>query len=392
MVEFTYKRDISKIKKMESIIKHIRDVAVILICLFFIMSALWVTYTPSLYRPIQIFTLLFSLTLLGYELRYCSKIILSICYIAVCNLFISPIFAPNGYIQNLFSNTFILNIFLGYILFINKGISCKLLYILLIANAIAILVETFFHINIVTVAEGYDNSNIRFLYKLGLFSAPKTGAFFIIAVALLAYVTKKLWILFLGVFISVFTGVRVSTVCLSIPLVILWFKDSSYKTSTKIFLLLFFSALIVTIGVSFYNEYGTVFDRLATALDAGDGSNKLRFYFWNLHWSFFWNQSIEHILWGNYGAADNFFGNGPECAFLDLMNNGGLVSLILFSYPLVLVLRKANLSNYIFCFSVLIAMVSGRFSIGFSDGIVYWFTIFYLLENNKKNIICKINK
>lgn len=351
------------------------------------MAALGETYFPLLCKYSQFFTLFFFIPVFVYELRYCSKVALSIFYIAFCNILISPIFTTYGYIQSLLSNTFILNIFLGYILFVNKRASCNVLYILLIANTIAIFIETFFHVNIVEIAEGYDTPNIRLLYKLGLFSAPKTGAFFIIAVSLLAFLTKKLWILFLGVFVSVFTGVRISTVCLLLPLVYLWFKDSSYKTNTKVFILLFFLISAVTLGFSFYNEYGTVFERLLTALDAEDGSNELRFYYWKLHWSFFWEQSIEHIIWGNYGKADSFLGNGPECAFLDLMNNGGLISFFLFLYPLMLILRKSNMYNWIFCFSVFIAMLSGRYSVGFSDGIVYWFTIFCLLEQNRKDVV-----
>lgn len=350
------------------------------------MSAIGGTYYPLFNKYGQFFTLFLLVPLFVYELRFCNKIVLSIFYIAFCNILISPIFTSYGYFQSLLSNTFILNIFLGYVLFINKSVSCKLLYVILIANGIAILLETFFHVNIVEIAEGYDTPTIRFLYKFGLFSAPKTGAFFIIAVSLLAFLNKNLKILFLGVFISVFTGVRISTVCLLVSLVYLLFKYSSYKTNTKVFILLFFLISAVTLVFSFYDEYGAVFERLLTSLDVEDGSNQLRFYYWKLHWSFFWKQSIEHIIYGDYGKADSFFGNGAECAFLDLMNNGGLISFFLFLYPLMLILRKSNMYNWIFCFLVFITMLSGRYSVGFSDGIVYWFTIFCLLEPQRCNV------
>lgn len=368
---------------VSSNINRIGNTIILFICLFFVMSAVTSTYFPSINSLAQGLILFFSLIYYFYLLKYSNQIILFISFIAFSNLLISPIFALNGYAQSYVFLTYILNIFLGYILFSNYKFSTDVLYIFLFANSIAIILEIFYQVNFVNISEGYESPSIRFLYKFGLFSAPKSGAFFIIIVSLLAFINKNIWILFCGTVISIFTGVRVSTVCLSIPLIYLFFIDSSYKKSVKFIILILIILIVTTIGYAFYNEYGKVIERLINALNTEDGSNMMRFNFWKQHWHYFLNQPIEHIIWGNYRAADIFVGNGPECAFLDLLNNGGLVSLFLFLFPLVLLLRYINMFNYIFCFSIFIAMISGRFSIGFSDGIVYWFVIFYLL--NKTN-------
>ena len=134
---------------------------------------------------------------------------------------------------------------------------------------------------------------------------------------------------------------------------------------------------------AFFAENELVLQRLNTSLQMEDSSNTERFYFWNAHWNYFWSQPIENVLWGNSAMANFAIGNGPECAFLDILNRAGILVLLFFLSPLFFILisnihHKSNLLILIVLFSVL---VSGRFALGFSEGVIYWCLIFQLLSS-----------
>ena len=118
------------------------------------------------------------------------------------------------------------------------------------------------------------------------------------------------------------------------------------------------------------------------------GSNQLRFFYWIRHWEEFINSSFAHIFWGNYGYADAVVGNGAECAFLDLLNNYGIFSFLIYSITLFYIWLRYFLDRrvFLFCLGIFAASVSGRFILGFSAGPIVWMIFFSFIVKHYSDI------
>lgn len=364
-------------------IDSFNKVTVTLICNFYILSSVINTYIPSISKLAQMVTLGFTFLLVPLLLKKNEKVYLFILFYAFLFLLVVPYFYSGAYFNSLISLSFLLNVFMGFVLWKQIDYSYSLLRIVFIINCIALVLETFFQTRFVLVSEDYDTSTITSLYKMGIFSAPKNGGFFILSVALLSYLRKDVFILILGFVFSLFTGVRIASVAIGLPLIYMLVSYLSKGLSLKNIFFLFVIVCICGFALNvFFVENELVLRRLSTALQMEDGSNTERFYYWKAHWNYFWSQPIEKILWGNSAMANLVIGNGPECAFLDILNRAGVLVLMFFLYPLFLLFignihHKSNILILGVLFSTL---VSGRFALGFSEGIIYWCLIFQLLS------------
>ena len=365
-------------------IESLNKVLVILICLFYILSSVINTYIPSILKLVQVITLVFTFLLIPLSLRKNEKVYLFILFYAFLFLLLVPYFYSGAYFNSLISLSFILNVFMGFILWKEFDYSYSLSRIIFTINCIALVLETFFQTRFVLVSEDYDNSTISYLYKMGIFSAPKNGGFFILSVASLSYLRKDILILILGFVFSLFTGVRIASVTIGLLLIYILLSYLSKGISWKNMLFLIVIICVCCFALNaFFAENELVLQRLNTSLQMEDSSNTERFYFWKAHWNYFWSQPIENVLWGNSAMANFAIGNGPECAFLDILNRAGILVLLFFLSPLFFILisnihHKSNLLILIVLFSVL---VSGRFAMGFSEGVIYWCLIFQLLSS-----------
>lgn len=365
-------------------LEFFNKVLVIWICSFYILSSVINTYIPSISKLAQIITLVSTLLLIPSLLKKGENVYLFILLYAFLFLLLVPLFYSGTYVNSVISLTFLLNVFMGFILWKQFDFSYSLLRIIFVINCIALVLETFFQIRFVLISEDYDTSNIINLYKMGIFSAPKNGGFFILAVALLSYLRKDKFILILGFIFSFFTGVRIATVAIGFPLIYMLLNYLLKETSWKKILLLLAIVCICCFALSvFFIENELVLNRLSTSMDLEDSSNAERFYFWKAHWGYFWNQSIEQILWGNSARANLVIGNGPECAFLDILNRAGLFVLMFFLFPFFYILKGniRHISNLLILIALFSALISGRFAMGYSEGIIYWCLIFQLLSS-----------
>ncbi|WP_181983345.1 O-antigen ligase family protein [Bacteroides oleiciplenus] len=365
-------------------IELLNKVLVILICLFYILSSVINTYIPGILKMVQIVTIVIALLLIPLLLKKDEKVNLFILLYAFLFLLLVPLFSSGSYLNTINSLSFLLNVFMGFILWKQVDFTYSLLRVIFIINCIALILETFFQIKFVLISEDYDTSAIEHLYKMGIFSAPKNGGFFILAVALLSYLRKDIFILILGFIFSLFTGVRIASVAIGLPLVYMLLCYLLKGISWKKILLLFVIFCICYFALcAFFTENELVLRRLSTSMDLEDGSNTERFYFWKAHWDYFWSQSIEQILWGNSAMSDLVIGNGPECAFLDVLNRAGFLVLMFFLSPLffILICNIYHLSPLLILIALLSALISGRFAMGFSEGIIYWCLVFQLLSS-----------
>lgn len=364
--------------------KCLNKVLIVLICLFYILSSVINTYISSILKPAQIITIIFILLLVPILLKKGKKVNLFILLYALLFLLSVPLFSFGTYLNSITSLSFILNIFMGFVLWKQFNFSYSLLRAIFIINCIALILETFFQTKFVLISEDYETSTIDYLYKMGIFSVPKNGGFFILVVSLFSYLRKDIFILILGFIFSLFTGVRIATVAIGLPLVYMLLSYLLKEISWKKILLLFAIICICYFALcAFFTENEQVLRRLSTAMDLEDGSNTERFYFWKAHWNYFWSQSIEQILWGNSAMSNLVIGNGPECAFLDILNRAGILVLMLFLYPLFFILigNIYHLSNLLILIALFSALISGRFVMGYSEGIIYWCLIFQLLSS-----------
>lgn len=214
-------------------IESLNKVLVILICLFYILSSVINTYIPSILKLVQVITLVFTFLLIPLLLRKNEKVYLFILFYAFLFLLLVPYFYSGAYFNSLISLSFILNVFMGFILWKEFDYSYSLLRIIFIINCIALVLETFFQTRFVLVSEDYDNSTISYLYKMGIFSAPKNGGFFILSVASLSYLRKDILILILGFVFSLFTGVRIASVTIGLLLIYILLSYLSKGISWK---------------------------------------------------------------------------------------------------------------------------------------------------------------
>lgn len=365
-------------------IKYLNKVLVTFICLFYILSSVINTYIPSVSKIVQVVIIVSTLVIIPSLLKKSEKVYLFILLYAFLFLLLVPLFSFGSYLDTMISLPFFFNIFLGFILWKQFNYSYSLLRVIFIMNCIALILETFFQIRFVSLSEDYDASSIEYLYKMGIFSAPKNGGFFILAVALLSYLKKDIFILVLCFIFSLFTGVRIASIAIGLPLIYMLLSYLLKGTSWKKILLLLVIVCICYFALSiFFIENELVLNRLSTSMDLEDSSNTERFYFWKAHWNYFWNQSIEQILWGNFAMANLVIGNGPECAFLDILNRAGLFVLMFFLFPLFFILRCSiyHFSNLLILIALFSALISGRFAMGYSEGIIYWCLIFQLLSS-----------
>ena len=197
----------------------IKTTIALLICIVFIFSAVAKTYLGPVYSYVQIITLLGGVMIcLKTLLSRCEKSIMIILLGSLILLFVIPLFSSLGYINTLSSLSFLYSIILGYILFCRKKLVVKILFVFLIANFFALLGETFLGLTFVDKSENYQ-SGYNVLYKFGLFSDPKSGGFFILITGLLAYLHGNFILLIVAFTASIFTGVRISTVALLLPLI-----------------------------------------------------------------------------------------------------------------------------------------------------------------------------
>ena len=149
-------------------IESLNKVLVILICLFYILSSVINTYIPSILKLVQVITLVFTFLLIPLLLRKNEKVYLFILFYAFLFLLLVPYFYSGAYFNSLISLSFILNVFMGFILWKEFDYSYSLLRIIFIINCIALVLETFFQTRFVLVSEDYDKSTISYLYKMGI--------------------------------------------------------------------------------------------------------------------------------------------------------------------------------------------------------------------------------
>lgn len=365
-------------------LKCLNEVLIVLICSFYILSSVINTYIPSISKLAQVVTIVLTFLLVPLFLKKSNKVNLFILLYALLFLLSIPLFSSDGYFNTIIALPFLLNIFMGFVLWKQFDFTYSLLRIILIINCITLILEIFFQIKFVSISEDYDTLTIDYLYKMGIFSAPKNGGFFILIVALLSYLRKDVFILVLGFIFSFFTGVRIASVAIGLPLIYMLLTYLLKGMSWKKILLLFAIVCICYLALSvFFAENDLVLKRLSTSMDLEDSSNTERFYFWKTHWNYFWNQSIEKILWGNSAMANLAIGNGPECAFLDILNRAGIFTLMFILYPLffILISKTHHFSNLLILIALFSALISGRFAMGYTEGIIYWCLIFQLLSS-----------
>lgn len=299
-------------------------------------------------------------------------------------LIVTPLYSAD-YVKTIQSLSFFYCIFLGHILYYNIEKIVPLLYLLLFLNFLALLIEILFQIELVNRSDSYESSTIALLYKMGLFSSPKGGAFFIITVGLIGFLRKNVYILLLALISSLLTGVRVSAIGLILPLLYLS-SEIFCKLNRARFLLM----MLIAIGVSYYflsiffEENSQMLLRLYSSVDFQDASNIERFSYWKQHWNIYYNSDIMNKIFGNYNYAFKIVGNGAESLFLDLLNNYGFLSLLIFLFPILYCLKyNFNFKYFIFIGTIILLTASGRYCMSYSDAIVYWMIMFTFINNRK---------
>lgn len=139
-----------------------------------------------------------------------------------------------------------------------------------------------------------------------------------------------------------------------------------------VFLAIFSSALLV-----FSNfEYAYVFiARLENSINFSHSSNVERILFWKSYIATYMDYEFTSLMLGSPGYAQIKVGNGAESSYLNLLTDGGIISLLFYLVCLlVLFLSRYNNTNFVIRLLVFIcAMQITRVGLGFIDGSMLWF-------------------
>lgn len=365
------------------------------IILTFIFSAVGYTYYEALNKILQYFVLLITFVYIIIELRFgkYKKGIISILLFSFLLLLLLPYFSKAPFVE--ISSGYIIPIFLGYMLSIGR--SCvvnKCLFIFFLLNAMAVVYELFTKNKVVLMADGYEYTS-DLIYKVGLFSNPKEGGTFIALVGLIALKEKRFWLVIIGFFLSILTGVRTATFVLLIPFVwaifyyLRFFFHKQLKTSLIIFCIIIFFFQVLC---QFITDNNILFDRLFGMFSTNDQGNDQRLYFILRHLEIFNSHfNIFEMIFGRYGYSLVIVGNGGESALVKLVLNTGICTFLLYMVPIF--------NRLLFCYKyrtnliygiLIIAMCISSIGLGFTGGSLLWLIIFRDLKTQKGSLL--INK
>lgn len=300
------------------------------------------------------------------------------------------------FLKTFISLSFIHVVPLGYILYKESKFSIKLIYFILILNSIALLLEISTGIKIV-IAEGYEWTSL--VYRFGLFSSPKIGAFVILLTGLIAYFKGNKLFLYIAFFATFLTGVRASSVGLFLPVLHISFTDFRYfsfkfkisaKNILRFSIILIFCIFALNYLIDYLGENEAFINRFFSSLSKNDQSNQERVDMWNKHLEIFLSYPFVHFLFGKYGYANSIIGNGAENQFLTILSDYGFFIFLIFLISLFYICKYYRYQKkvLIICFVLIFVSMSAKFANSFADGSLYWFLIFLIISQSSKYQAC----
>ena len=292
----------------------------------------------------------------------------------------------NSYTDNAYFYCLILGILMSDNIFYLK----KILSWVLIINLLIMIYEIFkfeYFINIISV------NKFELGRYQGLFSYSKEASYFLVTSFLLFRhfgISLSMKLIFL--ISSIFTGSRTSMVFIGFILFIDFLLKTDFKIIFKkqIFKYLFYSFLLLTPLGFFLNLYFIdnfiIFNRIMQSLDYQSSGHLDRLYYFNQYINYIQDYNLVEFFIGKGSFIGNKVGNGSENSWLTLFAEAGLSGFLIYLIPILYIsfLSIKNFIKYYPFILLMILMLFGRIALGWSDGIVLWSLIFYIIYVNKK--------
>jgi hypothetical protein len=360
------------------------DLLTVLIIFYFLLSNIVDNYIPYGRNIIQLVLLCISIFVVLKDINIVVKTKIGyIIYAFIIVAVLAALFTSN----NLFNLSKFMNSFmsLSYLFFPILAYPCtksknifNFLLFFGIINSIAIILERFWGIRFVMPPEDHENYTYSIIYKLGLFSNPKQGGFFLLFTGYIAYLKNNPLCFFFFMITTIFSGVRTGTIGL---LIVALFFIKKFSISTKllfgIFILPLFVYLIQLMISRNYIDIGLI-RRLLLALSVDYSGNHDRLYYYFTYLSMYMSYSFINLLFGNIDYIRFIVGNGSESAMIQILVNTGIIGFIVFLFPLIhefFVSIKKDIRYSVIMFSILFVMCIGRVTLAYSDGIILWIII-----------------
>ena len=296
----------------------------------------------------------------------------------------SSLMGYSDYISNIKSLYFYVSIIYGFLFAIYYTEYLSLVKMLLFVNLIAMCYEWYNLEFILLPTSDLDHFYGR---AKGFISYSKAAGAFVLAFTLLH--AKSIKVSWFPVLIasSFLTGSRMAMTFVIICIAMEVLRRLASAKSTKIENVMLHCVLLISIVVFFYvfslqSQSDVLINRLPSTFSVVKGANVERIHYWNEHLRIYDDLPWIHKLLGYPTYATKVIGNGAENSYLNLLNDGGIISLFLYSIGILIafLLGQFNLSSIAYLILFLICMQISRFGLGFIDGTMLWVVFWYKIN------------
>ncbi|WP_225035911.1 O-antigen ligase family protein [Winogradskyella sp. SM1960] len=221
----------------------------------------------------------------------------------------------------------------------------------------------------------------------GLFEGPLALSQFAIGLAFLF--RSNLKILVVAVLLTILANGRLGMVITGV-MFILYFVSKYDLVSiikSKKFIRLFFLSLVLIISAAVYLIDEKSIERISNSFSFEDNSNTARLYYWEEAINIFGDYNIFNILLGNSGYFREVTGNSAENGWLMLLLDNGILGLLFYIFPLLIVSLlslKHKTGHWLYVGVLFLAMMVQTFNLGVSASLLYWIIIYSLFIDIKK--------
>ena len=324
-----------------------------------------------------------------YTNRKILQCYLILCLTCVCLAGIAALLGEAAPWANVSSVYFYFSILIGFIFSRNYQFFVHILKFFLLLNAILMLYEFYTFSYLLTPTSDLSHFIGR---AKGLISYSKeAGAVALVVATFYIKEFQYRWLLIIFL-ISILSGSRMSMIFVFSILVVEVLcrqfrnRSGSFFTSGLIFFTVLAGFVATYISL---DQSQVILARLMRAFDVDHSSNVERIAFWLKYLAIFAEYDLWSLIFGKPNYAQQAVGNGAESAFLNLLTDGGIISLgVYITAIIVLLMRAPTTLGIIFNVGVLlISMQISRVGLGFLDGTLFWVFFWNLLFESRMGFI-----
>lgn len=366
------------------------------------LGQFWLQYVPSFRVILLLLFIAFSFIII---LKYCNReelILAFFSFTAVsCLILIGGIFGYLDPIKNISLMFFYFSILLGYFFSIEFKFFLKVISLFILIN-LAVMVYEF--ITMSYFLKPTSDSAFFLGRAKGFISYSKEAGSFILLFTLLFIKNLKSYWFMVVISFAVLTGSRLAMLIVLLAVVIevcTRFKVRHLFSPLSLFISIL-SFIIVLYGAFLYanlEQSEVIINRLGGSVDIEHSSNRERINFWLRHLYIYESFNYLQYLFGSPGESVSKINNGAESAFINLITDGGLIALLIYTSAIIVMffLTKPSVNTFLYFLLLILAMQLSRVNVGFLDATLFWGYFWFIIKNSikseskKENFVDNIN-